>query len=838
MNNYLYAPIIALTCNSFLLLAFIASKKNKLIYSFIYVLILSIMWTGGSLLMRSHFLGLDKLWYDISLFGLIFFTYELLIFVKTFAGVKRQLIDYILLAACAFIVVVNTFTGFFLAMPTVELTKLNQEGFVYHTSGYTSILVIVLTIIIVYILQFIMTHFKGDKAKQKAIMPYKIGLVILFLGHIVVVLPVFQGIPFDIFSGVIFVFLLFYMLYRRRLFRLDLLVSRWVVYAFSGLIAILFLSRSLDPLLELSSKHFTDLKSQSLFIAIIFAVFTLVIYRLMEVFIDKLYVSTEVLRNEALKQLKNEAFAKIKINDISRLIIDAVKNTVDVKEIYVLLPVENEEVFKVIATSNPLNKVDFTMKRDNPLLKYFEDNSEIIFADEFTRLNAFRSMWIEEKKELYYLNIECFVPLCLNHELVGLLMLTEKHKKVKYTYDDVLFLEGINLLASTSYNKALLFEKAYIEARQDDLTKILNRKYFLKEMDLKFNELKGDMLSLALINIDDFTLYNQLYGNNEGDKVLCDIANIIKATTEGIGISARFDSKVFACLLASYDVNQTKSLIEKIVNQISLINSSRSDYKMKKVTVSCGISSIPCLASDTAELIKDCEQAVYYVKRNGKNNIRISTGQLVRKDDVVEIVERKSDIFSEYAPTVCALTAAIDTKDHYTFNHSNNVAYYATSLAQGLKMDDDSIEIIKEAALLHDIGKIGIDEKILNKKGRLTEEERIIMQTHVENSVSIIKHLPSLTYVIPAVIGHHERWDGKGYPRKIKGHDIPLFARILCVADCFDAMLAKRSYKDPQSVDFALGELEKGSGYQFDPELVPIFLDLVKTGQIKPIIDV
>ena len=153
-------------------------------------------------------------------------------------------------------------------------------------------------------------------------------------------------------------------------------------------------------------------------------------------------------------------------------------------------------------------------------------------------------------------------------------------------------------------------------------------------------------------------------------------------------------------------------------------------------------------------------------------------------------------------------------------------------MAYACGLSEESVEIIREAGLLHDIGKIGIPEHILNKPGALTDEEYETMKGHVENSVSIIRHLPSLDYVIPAVIGHHERYDGRGYPRRIAGEDIPLSARILCIADSFDAMVSKRSYKKAYEVEFALQEIEKQSGRQFDYKLADIFVNLVRNGKI------
>ena len=183
-------------------------------------------------------------------------------------------------------------------------------------------------------------------------------------------------------------------------------------------------------------------------------------------------------------------------------------------------------------------------------------------------------------------------------------------------------------------------------------------------------------------------------------------------------------------------------------------------------------------------------------------------------------------------PTIYALTAAIDAKDHYTFQHSKNVANYGEALAREAGGSEDFQEIVKEAGLLHDIGKIGIPENILNKNGKLTAEEYEVMKNHVAASVEIIRHLPMMDYVIPAVIGHHERYDGKGYPRRIAGNDIPLAARILCIVDSFDAMVSKRCYKHRIPLEEALRELERGAGTQFDPELAAMFCRMVREGRI------
>ena len=160
------------------------------------------------------------------------------------------------------------------------------------------------------------------------------------------------------------------------------------------------------------------------------------------------------------------------------------------------------------------------------------------------------------------------------------------------------------------------------------------------------------------------------------------------------------------------------------------------------------------------ELLENVDLAVYHVNTAGRMEFRslIPCSATIIKD---AHAKTHAHIYKEYESTIYALTAAIDAKDHYTFSHSTNVAYYATALARTLGMNEDMIEIIHQAALLHDVGKIGIPESVLNKAGSLTDEEYEMIKGHVEASIDIIRHLPSLDYVIPAVIGHHEHYDGK-----------------------------------------------------------------------------
>jgi HD-GYP domain-containing protein (c-di-GMP phosphodiesterase class II) len=177
-----------------------------------------------------------------------------------------------------------------------------------------------------------------------------------------------------------------------------------------------------------------------------------------------------------------------------------------------------------------------------------------------------------------------------------------------------------------------------------------------------------------------------------------------------------------------------------------------------------------------------------------------------------------------YLNTVSALTEAIDTRDHYTKNHSEHVTKYAICIGKEMGLDDKRMEILNNASKLHDIGKIGVHDYILMKPGKLTNEEWEEIKLHSLKGVKILQPLTFLNGSIDAIRSHHERYDGGGYPDGKKGEDIPLEARIMAVADSFDAMTTERPYRKALSIDEAKEEIIRNKGTQFDPQAVDAFL--------------
>jgi putative nucleotidyltransferase with HDIG domain len=173
--------------------------------------------------------------------------------------------------------------------------------------------------------------------------------------------------------------------------------------------------------------------------------------------------------------------------------------------------------------------------------------------------------------------------------------------------------------------------------------------------------------------------------------------------------------------------------------------------------------------------------------------------------------------------SLAALSAAIEARDPYARGHSSRVTVFAQAMARGLRLDKDRISVLRLGALLHDVGKLVVPSSVLLKRGPLTDEELGLMRRHPAAGARMLRSLGAPETILPLVLHHHERWDGAGYPTGRRGDDIPLEARVLCIADSFDAMTSTRPYRTTWTPDEALDELERCAGTQFDPELVGAF---------------
>lgn len=372
----------------------------------------------------------------------------------------------------------------------------------------------------------------------------------------------------------------------------------------------------------------------------------------------------------------------------------------------------------------------------------------------------------------------------------------------------------------------------------DGLTGLFNHRFIQERFDFEFKRVKryGGFLSCMIIDIDHFKNINDTYGHQIGDFVLRELGSIIKNLSREVDICGRYGGEEFMTLSnvplddALKYANKLHAAIEKKVFEIK--------GNSIKVTVSIGLTEFRTDMRTKQQMIDYADQAMYQAKQDGRNLIRIWKEQSEQaetsldKFSIDELKQRFLNLSKQmrdvYMESTEALVRAIDAKDHYTREHSQNVSIYSVAMAQALGMTDEEIQIIRYAALLHDVGKIGISTDVLIKVNALTPEEFEILKKHPIIGVNILKDVKFLEKEIPIIMHHHERYDGNGYPHGLKGREIPVGARILGVADAFDAMTTDRGYKMKMPREKAVDELVRGKGAQFSPEVVDAFIELLQ----------
>ena len=357
----------------------------------------------------------------------------------------------------------------------------------------------------------------------------------------------------------------------------------------------------------------------------------------------------------------------------------------------------------------------------------------------------------------------------------------------------------------------------------DPLTGLDNHRRFQERLihETKRAAASGERLSLLLVSFDHFSQYNQKHGHAAGDAALQWFSASLTSLLPEFAVCARYGGDEFAILLPRQDASAAVVTAETISEQMA--RRENAQIEGRALTLSIGCAEFGLHSSQPEGLNLAAQLALLQAKQLGRNR--------VCRFDSVPGADKAVDPYQLYEffrdgslSTIQTLAAAVDAKDPYTRGHSQRVAEYASALAAFLGQSKADIARIEMTGTLHDVGKIGVPDAILSKPGRLTDEERAIMETHPVLGEEIVRKSPQLAATLPGVRHHHERWDGRGYPDGLAGEAIPFDARILAVADTFDAMTSDRPYRRGLSVDAALDAIGKGAGTQFDPALSAAFI--------------
>jgi diguanylate cyclase (GGDEF)-like protein/putative nucleotidyltransferase with HDIG domain len=359
-------------------------------------------------------------------------------------------------------------------------------------------------------------------------------------------------------------------------------------------------------------------------------------------------------------------------------------------------------------------------------------------------------------------------------------------------------------------------------ARTDPLTGLGNARHFNERLEAEFDSARvtSGELAVCLLDVDGFKAINDVYGHAAGDGVLVRLAALLRQDGEAF----RLGGDEFALLLAGCDEVAALSVGRTVVRRVT-----EAAYEVgTAVTISAGIACFPRHAMSERELLRLADKALYEAKDEGKN--RVATH---RPDETGLTELRRLSGGTDRAVRLRAaasLGQAVDERDAYAGRHSLAVGELSGRLASRLGLAPGDVELARLAGRLHDLGKLAISEEILRKPDPLSDEERAILRRHAQIGFRMLESL-GVEPLASWVLHHHERWDGNGYPSGLSGYEIPLGARIIFVADAFDAMTSDRVYRRAVSRDAALAELTRCAGTQFDPAVVEAFRHELAAGR-------
>jgi diguanylate cyclase (GGDEF)-like protein len=450
------------------------------------------------------------------------------------------------------------------------------------------------------------------------------------------------------------------------------------------------------------------------------------------------------------------------------------------------------------------------------------------------------------------------LPISYGETLLGVLNV-ESLDENAFAPQDVLILNTLADLLATALHNSFVFQKLQQQSITDGLTGIKTRRFFWEALSSEWKRASrsGRPFSVVLVDLDKFKEVNDSLGHLEGDLVLARVGRLLEQKCRQSNVVARYGGDEFIILMPETGIEHAQVLAERL----RLWLATDPMLEEHHITGSFGVASFPLHGFSMEDLIRVADAGMYVAKHAGGNQVSTSDAfgegsamqrQLVSgyiegflhrehngPEDLEELVStlRKlaaSDDDQDQRPmkeAVEALSRAAELRQHNAAGHGEHCAHYASMIAHGLKLSAPEVEEATFAARVHDVGKLFISDRILNKSGTLTDDELLAIRSHPQVGAEVLRAIPDIEGVAHAVECHHEAFDGSGYPFGLMGEDIPLYGRIVAVADAFVNMTSDRSFAPPKTDEQALVELGKLSGTRFDGMIVRLLGSLLKAPQ-------
>ncbi len=363
----------------------------------------------------------------------------------------------------------------------------------------------------------------------------------------------------------------------------------------------------------------------------------------------------------------------------------------------------------------------------------------------------------------------------------------------------------------------------------DYLTGLRNHRYLQERLEQEIRRALRYRrpLSLVMLDLDLLRRVNAVHGHQGGDDILRQMAQIIRSTIRECDVAARYGGEEFALIMPDASAAQAYQAAERLRRAIEdatfRIRSLSGQLTEIRITVSQGVAECPKDSRERNGLVAAADLALFRAKHASRNRVCTYSDDEGTQATQVDPGHIHRAVRDASLAAVKSLASALEARDHYTRGHSENVTDLAVATAEAMGLGAETVLTLRTAGLLHDVGKLGIPDEVLHKQTQLTEQEWELIRAHPAVGASLLSSTLLPQEIVPVVEHHHEHYDGTGYPHGAAGDEIPLTARILAVADAYDAMTSPRPYRPAMTHEQALAELRAQAGAQFDPEVVKVF---------------
>ncbi len=540
--------------------------------------------------------------------------------------------------------------------------------------------------------------------------------------------------------------------------------------------------------------------------------------------IDRFFHPASYTYRQVLGDFSSKITNIIDLDEVANEMLSTLGKTLRLKHLELLLRYDSDFVTQYTYPHSIGDTSDLLrLTQDSAITLWLEKEEKPLKTADMLNMSELKQALTEENTGLPDTEFAWLLPIKGREKMVSILALGNEQDGGVLHPENIEFAANIARQAGIVLENALLYTQARQKANIDELTRCYNHRHFHERLLEEISRASrfGDVFSLLIIDLDCFKSYNDIHGHLLGDNILKKVGEIIRNKIRAIDIAARYGGDEFTVILPKTSIDTAMRIAHRLQDAMG------SEFVIEGMPITCsiGVASWPTDGIMKEDLIHAADSALYQAKKTGRNRV-VTASKLVTLtiSDKPTTPEDNSLILD----TIYALAATVDAKDHYTFGHSKKVSKHACDIAIELGCSEEKVEEIRIAGLLHDIGKIGVSDEILRKNSNLNDDEWKPIHSHPAMGASILRHIDSLKECLPGVLYHHERYDGTGYPQGLKAENIPLDARILAVADSYDAMISNRPYHNRSwTTGRAIEELIRCSGTQFDPKVVKAFIRIL-----------